>query len=186
MVPSSDPDASHWPSGENAVEITSSRWPSNVSTHRPDAVSQISTVLLSNATRSPSGENPTDQTQLLLANVCIQCLDTASQILIVLSYGPDTTCWPLGENATELTKSLWPSKACIQRPDVVSQILIVLSLEPDTTCWPLGENATDSTVLLWPNPSSTRFPSEAYAVPLGRGTGYLGRLERCRMKQWEF
>ncbi len=89
-----------------------------------------------------------------------------SQTLIVLSYDPDKILVPSGENATDLTASLWAfvfslnssslsarqakwRQSWPRRGDFEvfgapeSQTLIVLLHDPDTILVPSGENATD-------------------------------------------
>ena len=95
-----------------------------------------------------------------------------SQTLIVPSGVPDTILVPSGENATNVTASLWalvfslssPSASARQasrrqiwprRGDLrargapESQTLIVSSSDPDTILVPSGENATDLIQPLW-------------------------------------
>jgi len=97
---------------------------------------------------------------------------TRSQTLIVLSRDPETILVPSGENATDLTTSLWafvfslnssslPARQANKRqfwprgnfedsgaPE--SQTLIVAPRDPDTILVPSGENATDMTMeLMW-------------------------------------
>jgi hypothetical protein len=91
--------------------------------------------------------------------------------LIVWSFDPDTILVPSGENATDLTLSLWAfvfslnssslsagDKRASEQASVLakegrfensgapeSQTLIVPSADPDTILVPSGENATDMT-----------------------------------------
>ena len=66
----------------------------------------------------------------------------ASHILIVLSDDPETMYFPSGENATEVTQSVWPLNGSeTSFPVCASHILIVLSCDPETVYFPSGENA---------------------------------------------
>src|ERR1700733_8140887 len=72
------------------------------------------------------------------------------QILIV-SLAPETTNFPSGENAMELTDLVWPSRG----PEAISpvrasQIRTVLSADPDATYLPWGENTTVLILSEWP------------------------------------
>ncbi|KAJ7136929.1 hypothetical protein C8R44DRAFT_768119 [Mycena epipterygia] len=69
---------------------------------------------------------------------------SALQTRILVSSEADTMCLPSGENATEKTPSVCPSKGSpITAPVSASHSRRVKSSEPDTMCLPLGENATD-------------------------------------------
>ena len=59
--------------------------------------------------------------------------------------------FPSGENATEVTLSMWPSDGSETGfPVCGSHILIVLSDDPETMHFPSGENATEVTQSVWP------------------------------------
>jgi len=65
---------------------------------------------------------------------------------------------PLGEKATELTESVWPSSAgSSYYPVAASQRRTVLSLDPDTICLPSGEKATELTIAVWPSSTSSSY-----------------------------
>src|ERR1700675_163123 len=71
---------------------------------------------------------------------------STSQMQIVMSYEPETTRLPSGENATDVTSAVCPSNGPeMISPVSTSQMQIVMSSEPETTCLPSGENATDVT-----------------------------------------
>src|SRR5438045_1171366 len=71
---------------------------------------------------------------------------------------------PSCENATELTKYLWPSSVLRQAPLPASQILTVTSLDPDTMRVPSCENATDLTSWLWPSSILRQVPLPASQI----------------------
>jgi hypothetical protein len=57
---------------------------------------------------------------------------------------------PSGENATDVTPPVWPSRGSpTAAPVSASQMRTVLSSDPETMREPSGENATDLTRLVW-------------------------------------
>src|SRR5271155_4890001 len=72
------------------------------------------------------------------------------QSLTVLSYDPDASVLPSGDNATVITPSEWPLSAQPSAPVVESQSLTVISYDPDASVLPSGENATAITLFEWP------------------------------------
>ena len=101
----------------------------------------------------PSGENATEVIKWscpmkgpeTTSPVC------ASQIRILESPQPATMCFPLGENATELT-TFFP-RPPLKGPEITStwpvsapHTIILPSLEPDTIYLLSGENATERTM----------------------------------------
>ena len=80
--------------------------------------------------RAPSGENPTEETELVCPlNGSDSALPVfASQILIVWSKEPETMRAPSGENPTEKTEPVCPLNGSDSAlPVFASQVLIVLS-----------------------------------------------------------
>jgi hypothetical protein len=63
--------------------------------------------------------------------------------LTVLSQLPEAKYLPSGENATEVTGSLWPRSVVTSFFDYMFQSLTVLSKLPETKYLPSGENATE-------------------------------------------
>ncbi|KAF9882744.1 hypothetical protein FE257_005323 [Aspergillus nanangensis] len=52
----------------------------------------------------------------------LQMARGGSQILMVLSWEPEASCWPSGEKATDRTQSEWPSSVRNSGPHVSSTI----------------------------------------------------------------
>src|SRR5438477_192168 len=81
------------------------------------------------------------------------------------TQSPDTrkvcSSLSLGEKATDMTESEWPSSDCSSAPVVASQSRTVLSLDPETTCVPSGEKATDLTESEWPSSDCSGAPVAA-------------------------
>ena len=73
-----------------------------------------------------------------------------SQSLIIISYDPDATSLPSGENATAATGLEWPSSVGRGAPVARSQSLTVLSRDPDASSPPSGENAMAQRHSEWP------------------------------------
>ena len=63
----------------------------------------------------------------------------------ILSYDPEARVAPSGENATEPTKDLCPSKVAILVCVAMSHSLTVLSSAPEARIVPSDENATEPT-----------------------------------------
>lgn len=61
------------------------------------------------------------------------------QILRVLSYDPETKWDPSGENPTDITYDLCPSKTALHLRVFASYNMIVLSDEPDAKSLPFLE-----------------------------------------------
>ena len=66
----------------------------------------------------------------------------SSHVLMVLSYDPDATFVPSGENDTLFTSEECPSSVCRHSPLVTSHSFTVVSQDPDATFVPSGENDT--------------------------------------------
>ena len=64
---------------------------------------------------------------------------TISHNLIVLSQEPEINVLPSGENVTELTSSVCPSKVLISLPVAIFHNFIVLSSEPEINVLSSGE-----------------------------------------------
>jgi hypothetical protein len=58
---------------------------------------------------------------------------------------------PSGENATDWTECMWPSRTFCTSPVDESHIRTELSDEPETMRLPSGENATEKTESVWPS-----------------------------------
>src|ERR1700722_13952836 len=68
-----------------------------------------------------------------------------------MSFEADASRRPSVENATALTRWLWPLSVCLHLPVAESQSRTVLSLEADASCRPSAEKATALTQPLWPS-----------------------------------
>src|SRR3954449_8616098 len=76
----------------------------------------------------------------------------ASQIRIIMSSEPETTCLPSPENPTDLTQSVCPSNGpATSSPVCASQTRTVLSDKPETTHLPSPENPTELTLSVCPS-----------------------------------
>jgi hypothetical protein len=100
----------------------------------------------------PSGENAADQTIVSSSTVRSSSPLATSHSLSVLSSLAESRRVPSGENATERTPTVCPSKLRISWPLAVSQSLILSLVSsnmtfalPETRHVPSGEKATDST-----------------------------------------
>ncbi|KAJ7847272.1 hypothetical protein B0H14DRAFT_3453921 [Mycena olivaceomarginata] len=134
-VLSSEPDTTRAPSGENATERLD-----NPDFDGAFDMSHGAPAILGNAeVRIAKPARSSEVTSILLMSAPV----VASQMRTVSSLELDTTRVPSGENATDETKSLWPTILVTSAPVVASQIHTVLSSEPDTTRAPSGENATE-------------------------------------------
>ena len=69
----------------------------------------------------------------------------ASQSLTVLSFDADASVFESWENATDMTKLVWPLSVAVQSPVAASQSLMVLSCDADATVFESWENATELT-----------------------------------------
>lgn len=89
--------------------------------------------------------------RIATANLSTPCADfnSESQSLIVLSSEQDTTSLLSGENAAELTDSVWPFSVPHAAPAVL-QSLMVVSAEQESSSLPSDENATEFTIAKWP------------------------------------
>ncbi len=65
---------------------------------------------------------------------------------------------PSGENATERTAALWPSRLATSFASATSQSLTTLSYPPEASVLPSGENATAKTQFLCPLSAATSRP----------------------------
>jgi hypothetical protein len=65
----------------------------------------------------------------------------ASHSFNVLSFEPESSCLPSGENAHALTSRLWPVSEAKHAPLVASHSFNVLSFEPERNRFPSAENA---------------------------------------------
>ena len=73
----------------------------------------------------------------------------ASELTVTLSSPRSVSrYWPFLENATALTRRLYPSSVCRYVPVAISQSRTVSSCEADASVLPSGENATAVTELL--------------------------------------
>src|SRR5215468_12192342 len=163
------PDASSWPLGLKATEVTLLRRPLKVRTSRPSSKSQSLTFASSppEASQHPfrpevgpgvgpevglkAGLMASEETPFVWpVNVRIASPDETFHILMVLSQLPETIARPSGVNTTAVTCIVWPSKVCASRPVTTRQILIVLSWLAETSHWPSGLKATALTSALCP------------------------------------
>src|SRR5260221_526417 len=102
-------------------------------------------------TRSPDGENATDQTALVCSFSSLSCSPAfASHTSTDPSQEPETIRSPSGENAANQTKSVCPCSSLSCSPVFASQTRTDLSREPEAIWFPSGENATELTTLACP------------------------------------
>merc|ERR1712232_439710 len=76
------------------------------------------------------------------------------QIRVTRSLLVDTIFWPSGDQATDVTRSEWPSNTSVASHSPLSfssQIRTVLSCAPVTTNPPSGDGAADVRLSLWPS-----------------------------------
>src|SRR5262245_33016274 len=105
---SSEPEASHRPSGEKATLGTKDRWPTSERTSSPEEASHNLTAssLEPEASHRPSGEKATLRTESRWPSSERTSLpEEASHNLTALSAEPEASHRPSGEKATELNAS---------------------------------------------------------------------------------
>jgi len=150
-VPSSEPETTCRPSGENVTWLTSSVCPCHGS---PACVrvSMSQSLRVQSAEPDtmyfPSGETATEKTFLLWpVNGSPMCaLVCTSQMLIVLSDEPETIFWPSGENMTNWTRFPCPVKMRL-REETFNEIRGMNY--KSRTVWAYSGKSGRETVLYW-------------------------------------
>mmetsp|Transcript_69040 Transcript_69040/g.173990 ORF Transcript_69040/g.173990 Transcript_69040/m.173990 type:complete len:280 (+) Transcript_69040:585-1424(+) len=136
------------PSGENAADNTSHRWPFSVSRHSPDCADQSFAVLSKDvvSTNALSGENIAKLASASWpSSVCRHLPDSALQIFAEKSSEALTASVPSGENADDRRRRWWPRSVWRSSPDSARQILALPSVEAARTSLLSGENAAEIT-----------------------------------------
>jgi hypothetical protein len=82
-----------------------------------------------------------------LSNVAVFAPDRTFHNRTVVSHEAEASCFPSGENTTEVTSSEWPWNIAVLAPDFAIHNRTVLSRELEASCFPSGENTTEVTTV---------------------------------------